>query len=106
MGSIIMSKKIAHTPGPWKMDLGVNENIFTCLAETNRHSIHGIYEPKKAEDREAAYALDEANARLITAAPDMLAALEGIAATFELGVGSSSAKEAVLEAIAKAKNEA
>lgn len=97
------------TPGPWHLmvpeSLKLEANGFTVVADTARHAIRGIYEPQKSEvDNATAHALDEANARLIASAPEMLDALLFLLQTFEeLGapsnlVGVVAAKKAIAKA--------
>ena len=90
-----------HTPGPWKTRKG----FFSDSVE--------IYKPKhlkkpfipteiaviRVEGPEG-----EANARLISAAPELLEALRGMLEVFgdEFGIGSSETCDAARAAIAKA----
>jgi len=60
-----------HTPGPWMLDDGL---VYVPLAAPDRHGAT-IYAIATIEES------NEANARLIAAAPAMLAALEGLTAT-------------------------
>ena len=87
-----------HTPGPWK----VNPAAHGCAVESedgasvawcgnNVSTRHGV-------------APFRANARLIAAAPDMLAALERV--EYDHGDLPSETREAVINAIAKAKGSA
>jgi len=78
-----------HTPAPWKADNGAvraknGHQIAECALSTNWMN------PTKKEI---------ANAQLIAAAPDMLAALENLMALNSQQAGSTMA----IEAIAKAK---
>lgn len=59
-----------HTPGPWSMEKRVRSNFH--------QSGYRIWNPELTEIIAAAEN-NEANARLIAAAPDLLAALEQIA---------------------------
>jgi len=61
-----------HTPGPWEAH--ENGHIY---AEERANAVARIFENYYHRDGEA-----NANARLIAAAPDMLAALEGVVATY------------------------
>lgn len=103
--------RMSYTPGPWYIDLDLNldeQEPYTCIAETSRYSIFGIYQPNL--DNETAYALDRANAKLIVAAPELLEALETLmtAGVFH-DVSNSNRTAKALElanyAIAKAKGE-
>jgi hypothetical protein len=55
-----------HTPGPWRVDFG---GIYIRAEDGTRICEYGIDEPY------------EANARLIAAAPELLAALQRIASS-------------------------
>ena len=81
------SQEAAHTPGPWPM---------TCSGDGKRIVIGaGLvegpngYEVAEVYSDDCPRALAEANARLIAAAPDMLAALKAVA------VAASSESRAV-----------
>ncbi len=80
-----METKTTHTPGPWALGSTVNgfaRNV-TCPAITRWHSQAGgmvafTIADLHAQDK-AGYAEMDANARLIAAAPEMLALLERVA---------------------------
>lgn len=62
---------VKHTAGPWKL-LEVGDKPKLCPADKNNHSILTVIE----EDGVAfAVVYEEADARLIAAAPDLLEAL-------------------------------
>lgn len=63
-----MKTKTAHTPGPWRIR-GTNYGYTTCYVLGPPHKDGGDYAPICVADTEA-------NARLIAAAPELLAALE------------------------------
>jgi len=92
---------MSHTPGPWKFDGShVTDRTNTVI------SIEGIAQPHGVTaDDDPAWA----NARLIAAAPDLLAACHKICKAIAFGVESTLAKElcdgydAVRAAIAKAE---
>src|SRR5690606_22205051 len=78
-----------HTPGPWQVDVnglsgyGDNGNTFNIiLAGGSRYddviaSLPGIFRLLDTDDRHsAAFLEEEANANLISAAPDLLTMLE------------------------------
>ena len=68
-----MKTKTQHTPGPWKLELDKKEII---VRDSHEVSLHEAYVKIGDEGRE----LEEANARLIAAAPDLLnAAKEALA---------------------------
>ena len=59
-----------HTPGPWRITtdfIGVYDKDARCIADMDSESAHEI-----------GYDESLANARLIAAAPDLLAALEAV----------------------------
>lgn len=87
-----------HTPGPWWADTGCRcENI----------TIYGTETGDAVDVCDVVYRGDEiqieANARLIAAAPDLLAALELILTAEERGFGADYIKGCARAAIAKAK---
>lgn len=84
-----------HTPGPWNIDKDDSGNGVSANVNGSRYWITGvIQEPGKEFS-------DEANARLIAAAPDLLEALQNIV---ESGL-STSRISAARAAIAKATGE-
>jgi hypothetical protein len=93
--------KAQHTPGPWKIqDAGPNSgNIirFEIVWTANGTDFHSICEIEDstvdAKDKKAAARMDEANARLIAAAPALLAACEAATDLFALGVGGVSTSD-------------
>ena len=69
----------SHTPGPWEV---TGENGYLNQCGIGRRTAHGF------DPIAAAYGAGnelEANARLIAAAPDMLAALEHVRASAQTG---------------------
>ena len=93
-----------HTPGPWTAvanrpdeDGGKLDRVRSA----DGHLVAGIpaYEHDQAEE--------DANARLIAAAPELLAALEGLLAQYRLTrpqiFGTDGHEQTALAAIAKAK---
>lgn len=67
---------IKHTPGPWRegtMNVW-QDDLLLCVAKTERGEYHnGEFEPyRKGDSREQM----QADARLIAAAPELLAALK------------------------------
>ena len=65
-----MSKKVKHTPGPWKVDHVFKSDIYSFAPQ--EELLASVYPMKRAEGSW------EANARLIAAAPELLEALEEI----------------------------
>ena len=88
---------IPHTPGPWKIrgrfdfvqDLGVYGGYYIGSTRGNNEDL-----PDRVKTQ------DEANARLIAAAPEMLTALKCVA---EFEGTSSQIREMVLAVIQKTK---
>jgi hypothetical protein len=76
------TKQTQHTPGPWRVESAGSESLISSghwagLATVVTH----MREPDAAgRDRFIPTDEGEANARLIAAAPELLAALEAIAA--------------------------
>lgn len=97
-----------HTPGPWELETHYDHNNDTHLnlyghIDTYLHKpIARLYPDCRFADDS-----DKANAYLIAAAPDLLAALEAVAALDD-GMLTTPALQAVHQAraaIAKAKGE-
>lgn len=61
-----------HTPGPWSVSSGL---MFGAKVDGTFNPIGFVYGPSFAE-RSAVGVTSQANARLISAAPDLLAALQ------------------------------
>ncbi len=82
---------IKHTPGPWE------------LRHSTRHGYFFIDYPQQ-EGSATLTKLDceEADARLIAAAPDLLAALQDLLAATEETYDSRHERQAALDAITKA----
>lgn len=98
-----------HTPGPWKIAFGARDFHITGT----REDTSGHYIARTIND----FAEDEANARLIAAAPELLEALNAVAA--EVGMTPEAPRsysgdsylpekfhELVLAALAKAEGRA
>lgn len=95
-----------HTPGPWTLGMGDNHTHLSILAPGNSYCkllvarMPGEYRPT-----DAIWRVIEADARLIAAAPDLLAALEQLAeAAAILGTFAPELVSA-RAAIARAKGE-
>lgn len=88
-----------HTPGPWYSEMNVDGEINTWAFDdpgSPRIGVAKAYKNKNAE----------ANARLIAAAPDLLAALERVleCRRFKISLDTNAAAlEQARAAIAKAK---
>ena len=68
-----------HTPGPWKLDGTANTGDLDIVAPTGRIAMLDCEFSEETED------VLTANAHLIAAAPDLLAALREIVAAVEVG---------------------
>lgn len=93
-----------YTPGPWDLQ-PVHDGWAAFAPSLGFNPARTVFQCRKAGPADAEAA---ANARLIAAAPDLLAALEGIM-HFEMAiVGPHSADRAIAAraAIAKARNAA
>lgn len=66
-----------HTPGPWVVERNVMAQGVCHLAVVARHAGQD-WMPCSITPMDSMRPIDEANAQLISAAPDLLAALEGI----------------------------
>lgn len=86
---------MAHTPGPWRFEEGTK----TIRAVPSNHWLASMNSWDGAVDHAA-------NARLIAAAPDMLAALKLVADSGKFSCFDDSAWDAVNDAIAKAEGAA
>ena len=85
-----------HTPGPW-------EAIGASVHSDGREIVCGLHNTRSAEDAER-----RANARLIAAAPELLAALEQVVARFRPVACSAGEIVAIVDAeaaIAAARGE-
>ena len=91
----------AHTPGPWVCyaDLPSTEPDWHIVTTSNRLRVLANVHIEPGNKT------DEANARLIAAAPDLLAALLGCIPQLELGNGEAEHVKAAHAAIAKATGE-
>lgn len=86
----------AHTPGPWLVEF-YPDGGYDCMSSAYKVTpVHGLplalldtqyYRPGEDvwETRHLPHATAEANARLMAAAPDLLAALEEIAGFLQPG---------------------
>ena len=92
-----MSSSNQHTPGPWRIGKAVNGNWIEAAHAAQPVSIaRTFYEGVGA-------ATEDANARLIAAAPELLEALEGLLANLTEGDFISETRiDAARAAIAKA----
>ncbi len=92
-----------YTPGPWHVAPESKAQSPWIVCDSEGGSIADCEPPGPWMSRETA----DANARLIAAAPDMLAALKNLATTEaeELLSGCSDVRAQVVAAIAKATGE-
>ena len=89
-----------HTPGPWiyeySNDVGDDDEYFI-----------EFYEVRTPTYEKVAQVDNKADARLIAAAPEMLATLRWVNnALFDFGLGGTTARQMVLAAIARAEGDA
>ena len=85
----------AHTPGPWHYRDVIRCNGFSCYRFAN---FSGSFEQWSADENR------DANAQLISAAPDLLACLKMALATFEAnGVGVPKVQEKIMRVINQAE---
>jgi len=93
----------AHTPGPWTVekDIDSTPSRVTFRIGGNRQAAISSEQGIAATNAPALMSVEEAkaNARLIAAAPELLAALvDLIPRCMEAGVGCSQAQDAVAKA--------
>lgn len=74
----------AHTPGPWELDHGEDGDNFTIRADGE--FVTRLTKSRYTDDRRDPEAY--ANAALIAAAPDLLAALKSLADEYGPNAGS------------------
>lgn len=98
--------KQKHTPGPWKISYESIDPEWAVVTGANGHIVANV----NSESGPDIYPMvstkmpRDANALLIAAAPDMLAALKAILPLFQyLPSNESPEEEMVLNAIAKAE---
>lgn len=93
---------MAHTPGPWQVS-GIRERMageqWLTVGPDNYKIAYVIYSDKTPAD----HVQSHADARLIAAAPDMLAALEDIAITDEADWMRERARTAIAKATGEQK---
>lgn len=100
-----------HTPGPWQL---VRHSVTKTKIELNNHPTHSsctVATLQPEDDNGAAIQMNDANARLIAAAPELLDALEELLECQKFGFNAlakqmdrkGNAKIAARAAIAKAK---
>ena len=90
-----------HTPGPWKAPLIGGDHGTTGLVWAEERVVATVSSGEESIERQTA------NAHLIAAAPDMLAALEQIALNGPyMGTRASFMQTIAEHAIAKAKGQA
>lgn len=101
-------KSVGHTPGPWTRvpQTKGGDLIAREFATGNQMNPKGLRLVAFMMARGDSLPEDEANARLITAAPDLLAALRMTAEALAEYTSTCEALDAGLAAIAKARGEA
>ena len=90
-----MAKKISHTPAPWT----IAPNGYVVMGDQSTDLCASVASPVKATYNEA-----KANLHLISAAPDLLAALAGLLAIVNVRIDDPRIEQfdAARAAIAKA----
>lgn len=97
-------KETKHTPGPWWVEGGDPNAPSWAGLWPNIHA--DGYEVVGAQGLYGDYDTDMANARLIAAAPDLLAALQGfVERQLTVGQRYTAEGQALLDALAKAIGE-
>jgi len=92
-----------HTDGPWAFECGDHSHRYVHVTDADDRTVH--YKYAAAGPNEAAR--DEANARLIASAPDLLEALQSLVANLAEGDFISETRiDAARAAIARATGEA
>lgn len=108
-----MGEKQGHTPGPWRIDVNGSEDwsvdydgpssTYMTICGDRPQPVCFAVEPSAYDNDEEI----EANARLIAAAPDLLAAVWALVEHFERVDGDASHKAVIkqaTDAIGKAAN--
>lgn len=93
-----MKERGAFTPGPWEVRFR-----FGRQTTVSGHQHYPICDTGTAPVAQANHRREEANARLISAAPDLYEALKAVLNEFEPGVSLSTTRAAGLAAILKAE---
>lgn len=95
--------KTKHTPGPWRTVIGGETIAVTTSNEAPKQA--GIC---RILNKSVAYEAGEgeANAALIAAAPDMLAALESFASSYHAWIKSRPGAEGLMDAAMNAAHAA
>ena len=91
---------MSHTPGPWELREGDDEAFGPAIYSAGAHDMDPLATVSRVSRRDA-----EADARLIAAAPDLLAALEDVVQMYQPAFDPPFIERA-RAAIAKAKGEA
>ena len=98
-----------YTPGPWTVDhamiTGATGDTVALICDTGE-ALGTVADWPRLTGPVPADAVNEANARLIAAAPDLLAALEAFAQAFEDdSIEMCDVNDMAIAAIAKARGE-
>lgn len=99
--------KTQFTPGPWTIDEERYEQGISHFAISSRHNGEMVCSVSPTRLRREQ---DDANARLIAAAPELFAALQALLPTYIMAADSTAEQHAVVaqarKALAKASNPA
>lgn len=90
-----MTKQTSHTPGEWMI---VDYPLIT-VGINGKGAICEVHQTPKLGGLELSHEIAMANARLIAAAPDLLAALERV---LDVITGDQAAELGIYDALAKA----
>ena len=88
------------TPGPWSLDESRHAGCINRLNPFRHIGMVSAYQATK-EDKEE----NRANALLISAAPDLLEALEAVMRAHDLGTHNFNAHDLATKAISKARGQ-
>lgn len=85
---------VSHTPGPWSVEKPLEFELSIVEADKPTHEWKFIANVPIAPEFEFPQATAEANARLIAAAPDLLAALKAMDESLCNGFDTQAARHA------------
>lgn len=94
--------KTKYTPGPWKADSKHNGNGYYDVKDKRGNPVANVWENYRCDNGDIKFVNAKANAKLISAAPEMLFALEQCLELFEADL-PPTLKNLVTNALKKAK---